>query len=83
MIDIVLDGVSGMEAIHDQLSQALQFPSFYGRNLDALYDCMTEVRTNVTIHLKNLSALGRRGPALQILLQKAALLNSHIQLEME
>lgn len=83
MIDIVLDGVTGMEAIHEQLAQALQFPDFYGRNLDALYDCMTDVQTDVTFHLKNISALGRRGPALQILLQKAAVLNPHIHLEME
>lgn len=83
MIDIMLDGVTGMEAIHEQLAQALQFPDFYGRNLDALYDCMTDVQTDVTFHLKNISALGRRGPALQILLQKAAVLNPHIHLEME
>ena len=83
MIDIVLDGVTGMEAIHEQLAQALQFPDFYGRNLDALYDCMTDVQTDVTFHLKNISALGRRGPALQILLQRAAVLNPHIHLEME
>lgn len=83
MIDIMLDGVTGMEAIHEQLAQALQFPDFYGRNLDALYDCMTDVQTDVTFHLKNISALGRRGPALQILLQRAAVLNPHIHLEME
>ena len=82
MIDLVLDGAIGMEAIHEQLAQVLQFPDFYGRNLDALYDCMTEVQTDVTFHLKNMSALGRRGPALQILLQKAAVLNPHIHLEM-
>ena len=83
MIDLVLDGAIGMEAIHEQLAQALQFPDFYGRNLDALYDCMTEVQTDVTFHLKNMSALGRRGPALQILLQKAAVLNPHIRLIMK
>ena len=83
MIDIVLDGAAGMETIHEQLAQALQFPDFYGRNLDALYDCMTDVQADVTIHLKNLSALGRRGPALQILLQKAAVLNPHIRLIMK
>jgi len=81
MIDIVLDGAAGMEVIHEQLAHALQFPDFYGHNLDALYDCMTDVQTDVTFHLKNISALGRRGPALQILLQKAAVLNPHIHLE--
>lgn len=80
MIEITLDGAVGMEAIHDQLSQALQFPHFYGRNLDALYDCLSEVQEDVCFSLKNLHALGRRGPALQLILQKAALLNPHINL---
>lgn len=83
MIEITLDGAIGMEAIHDQLSQTLHFPSFYGRNLDALYDCLSEMREDVCFSLKNLHAMGRRGPALQILLQKAAVLNPHIHLKME
>ena len=30
------------EAAHDLLSEALGFPDYYGRNLDALYDCLNE-----------------------------------------
>ena len=78
MIELILDGAAGMEEIHDQLANALHFPDFYGRNLDAMYDCMTEVQKDVHIHLINLHALGHRGPALKILLQKSAVLNPHI-----
>lgn len=31
------------EALHDVLAEAFVFPEYYGRNLDALYDLLTEV----------------------------------------
>lgn len=30
------------EEAHKYLSRMLQFPDYYGNNLDALYDCLTE-----------------------------------------
>ena len=32
------------EAVHDALSAALALPEWYGRNLDALHDCLTQLR---------------------------------------
>ncbi len=29
--------------LHDILSKSLDLPSYYGRNLDALYDCMSDL----------------------------------------
>lgn len=31
------------EQIQDYLAFQLEFPDYYGRNLDALYDCLTEI----------------------------------------
>ena len=28
-------------AVHDELARVFSFPAHYGRNLDALYDCLT------------------------------------------
>lgn len=80
MTELTLDGAMGMEAIHSLLIETLHFPDFYGRNLDALYDCLTDVQEDVTFHLTNLHTLGRRGQALQLLLQNAAAQNPHIRL---
>ena len=42
---IVLDAANMTEknAAHDYLKKALALPDYYGNNLDALYDCLTEL----------------------------------------
>ncbi len=35
--------------IHDYLSEELNFPSYYGKNLDALYDVLTEISEDTHI----------------------------------
>ena len=80
MKELTLDGALGMEAIHHLLREELQFPDYYGNNLDALFDMLTQVREDVQFRLVNLHGLGRRGPALQMLLQNAAEVNPHIRI---
>ena len=40
-----LDGaqMDTREKAHDYLAKTLEFPDYYGKNLDALYDCLTEM----------------------------------------
>ena len=33
------------EAVYDYLTRELAFPAYFGRNLDALHDCLTDVST--------------------------------------
>ena len=33
------------EAVDDYLTRELAFPAYFGRNLDALHDCLTDVST--------------------------------------
>ena len=39
---IDLTGVEDRTELHDRIEQALPVPEWYGRNLDALYDVLTE-----------------------------------------
>lgn len=46
---------------HDELARALQLPEYYGRNLDALYDCLMDF-PECTIVLEGIEALEELGP---------------------
>lgn len=39
----MIDGrdIENIEVLHDVLKDKLDFPNYYGRNLDALWDCLT------------------------------------------
>ena len=45
MKQITLDGniLADAALVHDYLKEQLQFPEYYGKNLDALYDCLTDL----------------------------------------
>lgn len=42
-IRIDLGAVDGSDAFHDTFARQLGFPTFYGRNMDAWIDCMTDL----------------------------------------
>lgn len=41
------------QALHEALAEALHFPQWYGHNLDALYDCLTDLETPTFLTLMN------------------------------
>jgi ribonuclease inhibitor len=43
MREIIFDTshVENMDQLHAELARCLDFPAHYGRNLDALYDCLS------------------------------------------
>lgn len=45
MKQITLDGniLADAAQVHDYLKEQLQFPEYYGKNLDALHDCLTDL----------------------------------------
>ena len=50
---IELDGLemTDRQRTHDYLASQLGFPAYYGRNLDALYDLLTEGQEELEIRL--------------------------------
>ena len=56
---VELDGrlISNREALYDQLAEQLNLPAYFGRNLDALYDFLTEVSEPTEIHFEHTVAM--------------------------
>ncbi len=48
-IRLNFDGLNSRDQVQDYMAKKLNFPSYYGRNLDALYDCLTEICEPVAI----------------------------------
>lgn len=49
--------MTSREALHDYLEKKLHLPDYYGRNLDALFDCLTDIGEPTTINIKNRSMI--------------------------
>ena len=70
----ILDGkkMVSREETHRYLKETFGFPDCYGKNLDALYDCLTEQK-DLEIEVQNkeemLAALGRYGEMLMQVLE--------------
>ena len=60
MKEIVIDcaEMTGPRQLHHALARALDFPQWYGNNLDALHDCLTEISEPLRLILRGTDALG-------------------------
>lgn len=59
MLICILDGnnITDKETLHDTLAASLHLPDWYGRNLDALYDCLSDIQEETEIRLLHEEAL--------------------------
>jgi len=72
------------KSVHDTFAQALDFPAYYGRNLDAMYDLLSSSELKLT--LTNAAAIGklfRYGDNLMLTLRDAEQANPLFTLEVE
>lgn len=85
-MNALIDGaaIETREQLHDALARQLSFPAYYGRNLDALFDCLTDLAEDTELRLVHTDALfahlGVYADVLQTLLQDACEENPHLYL---
>ena len=55
MRQIILDGrfMTDKKSVHRYLAEQLEFPDYYGNNLDALYDCLNSICERTCISFIN------------------------------
>lgn len=49
--------IADRTALHAALAEKLQFPEYYGANLDALHDCLTALGTPTVLQIVDYPAL--------------------------
>ncbi len=59
MKEIVIDckNINSRYQLHEKLAESLGFPEWYGNNLDALHDCLTDISEKTEVVLENYSML--------------------------
>ena len=73
--------------LHEKLADSLSFPEWYGRNLDALHDLLTETAEDTTVIITDFSTLekklGRYAQLFRKVISDAAEENPKIHIEIE
>lgn len=83
----ILDGrvIEDRKMLHQVLAQGLDFPEWYGRNLDALADCLGDLKEEAEIqivHEAELRAnLGTYMKSLQRVFRDAVKENPHLHIQ--
>ena len=86
MRQVIIDGhaIADRQELHKALADGLALPEWYGNNLDALSDCLSEISEDTVIAVTNFEALeatlGRYAHSLLKVLWHAAEENPHIRL---
>lgn len=84
-MELIIDGSALPEAaaVHDLFTRALDLPEWYGRNLDALYDVLTERGEPLRLLVRNQEALAEYAEDLLRTLAEAAAENPALELVYE
>ncbi|MBQ9956212.1 MAG: barstar family protein [Ruminococcus sp.] len=59
MKELIINGkeIESKETLHRVFSEGLSFPEWYGNNLDALNDCLTDINEETTVIIEEFGAL--------------------------
>ena len=74
--------IGTMAQIHDILIRELHFPGWYGRNLDALHDCLTSLSADTRLTFLHFPALPFPGTGLLRVLRDSEAENPHLEISL-
>ena len=57
-----LSGIIDTETFHDYVSKKLDFPSHYGQNMDAFWDCLLDMKSDSQIRIDGMAELRKNLP---------------------
>ena len=83
-ITLQIDCIETVKALHIYLQYMLDLPEYYGRNLDALHDCLTGMDEDMEILIRAQGAKGECAaylPRLMRVMEDAAQENSKLHVE--
>lgn len=89
MRQFILDAsyMTDRQATHEYILRQFSFPEYYGRNLDALYDMLTEIFEPTIIRIEHSelieTQLGDYGNILLKVLKDSTAQNSFLKLEIQ
>ncbi len=90
MRQVILDAnyMTNKKIAHEYIAKMLSFPEYYGHNLDALYDMLTDIANPITIIIKHSELLETQlgisyGKLLLEVLKDSATENIFLKLEIQ
>ena len=54
------ENIETKQQLHEIIAEGLNFPEYYGKNLDALFDLLTERSEETLIEIENFESLRKR-----------------------
>ncbi len=86
-ITLDINEFKGKKKAHNYLKKALRLPDYYGKNLDALYDCLGEIGEETVIvvpaSIQKKEYLGEYGKTMLTVFQDAAKENEALTIKIK
>lgn len=71
-------GIDSPKALHRAFADALSFPGWYGNNYNALHDCLTDIREDTTLILRNFDSMAGFNAVFRLVLEDSEAENPHL-----
>lgn len=72
--------LQGDALTHDALAEAFGFPAYYGRNLDALHDCLGDIGEDTAVIVTDMGSADENGRRILTVLADSCRENPHLSL---